>query len=88
MNTQREIAKSVRAAQHPPLRGMEQRDSPARNENAIGTANAGHSAQQLECGCGRIVVGHRVTLGDPPKAILTSSPFDQPMNKEAVVAQN
>ena len=88
MNAQREIAESVPAAQHPRQRGMERRDSPARNETAIATANAGHSAQQLGCGCGRIVVGHCVTPRDPRKAILISSPFDQSMNKETVVAQN
>ena len=88
MNLQREIAESVPAAQHPGQSGMEQRDASAGNETAIGAANAGHSAQQFGCGCGRIVVGHGVTPGDPGQAILTASPLDQSMNEEAVVAQN
>jgi hypothetical protein len=54
----------------------------------MGTANAGHSAQQFGRSCWRIVVGHRVAPCDPGKAILNSPPFDQPMNKEALVAQN
>ena len=88
MNTQREIAESVPAEQHPRQSGMEQRESPTRNKTAIGTANPRHSTQQIGCGYGRIVVAYCVAPRDPRRAILTLSLFDQPVNKETVVAQN
>jgi hypothetical protein len=55
---------------------------------AQGRKSLSSLAQQLGCGCGRIVVGLCVTPRDPRKAILNSPPFDQPMNKESLVAQN
>ena len=71
-----------------PQSGMEQRESPTRNKTAIGTANPRHSTQEIGCGYGRIVVAYCVAPRDPRRAILTLSPFDQPVNKETVVAQN
>lgn len=88
MNAQSETAESLPAAQHRRQRGVEQRNSPARNEIAMATADACHSTQQLGCSCRRIVVSHCVTPCDPRNAIPILSPFDQPVNKEAVVAQN
>jgi len=88
VNAQREIAASGPAGQHPSHRGLERRQSSARKETVIGTANTRHSAKHFASRCGRIVLGHGVTPRDPGSTILTSSPFDQPVNKEAVVAQN
>ncbi|MFZ1143007.1 MAG: hypothetical protein WAN76_27830 [Candidatus Sulfotelmatobacter sp.] len=88
MNTQREIAESVQAPLGPRQNGTELRDSPTRDKTAIGTSNPRHSAQQIGCGYGRIVVTYCVAPRDPRKAILTLSLFDQPVNKETVVAQN
>jgi energy-coupling factor transporter ATP-binding protein EcfA2 len=88
MNTQSEIAESAPATQHPRQNGMELRDSSARNETAVATANASHSAQQLGSGCWRIAVIHCVTSCDPRKAILDPPPFNQPMKKEAIIALN
>src|SRR5580692_12213556 len=66
MNTQHETAEAVPAAQqHPRQRGMEPGDSPAGNEAAIATANAGHSTQQVRFAYGRIVAGHSVSPRDP-----------------------
>jgi hypothetical protein len=67
---------------------MAQRDSPIRNETAIATANTRHPAQQLGYSGGRIVMGHCVTPRNQGKAILTLPPFNQTMNKEAMVAQD
>src|ERR1700722_19605495 len=67
---------------------MEQRDSPTGDETAIRAANAHHSAQQLGCGYGRIVVGHRVTSRDPRETILASLKVDGTVNKETFAAQD
>jgi hypothetical protein len=67
---------------------MARRESPIRNETAIATANTSHPAQQLRCSGGGIVMGHCVTPRNQGKTILTSPPFNQTMNKEAMVAQN
>ena len=61
---------------------------PARNETAIAAVNGGHSAQHFGRDCGRIVLRHRVASRNPRTTISTLSFFDQPMNKEAVVAHN
>jgi hypothetical protein len=87
-NTQREVAEFVPATKRPSQTGIEQRELAAWDESAIGTPNADHSAKHLGCGCGGIALGHRVTSRDPRNAILSESRFNQPMNKEAVIAQN
>src|SRR5580704_10022465 len=78
-NTQREVAEFVPATKRPSQTGIEQRELAVRDESAIGTANADHSAKHLGCGCWGIALGHRVTSGDPRNAILSESRFSQPM---------
>src|SRR5271155_3719614 len=88
VNTQRQTAESAPAAQHPCQCGTKHRDPTAWNETAIAPADTGHSAQNFGCGRGRIVLRHRVTPRHRQQAIPTQLPSDQPVNTEAIIAQN